>query len=219
MKNITLVLIAAFVSLQAIAGKGIIVQQKMTGQGTLGAQVEATWYVSDEGCKMKLKFASDKVNTTTTFIADVANAELLAYSEGALPEGAKKSYFAVPVSKIETPKEFTASRVTVTKTGEVKEVAGFKCEKIVMKTNQTETEMWVTKEVKVEFYRYIAFFRSSYELLALNEEKIKGFPISSVTRDLNGAVVSSFETISAKASDISATEFKVPADFERAVNQ
>lgn len=217
MKNIFFIL-ALFLSLQSFAGKGIIVQQKMTGQGTLGAQVEATWYVSEEGCKMKLKFASDKVNTTTTFIADVAKSELLAFSEGAVPEGAKKSYFAVPTSKIETPKEFTASRVSVTKTGEIKELAGFKCEKIIMKTNQTETEMWVTKDVKVEFYRYIAFFRSSYELLALNEEKIKGFPISSVTRDLSGTVLSSYETISAKTADISTTEFKVPADFERAVN-
>jgi hypothetical protein len=98
----------------------------------------------------------------------------------------------------------------------VKEIGGLKCEKLVMTTNKTVTEMWVTKDIKAEFYQNYPYFINSFELLGLSEEKIKGIPMSSVTKDLSGKVINAYEFVLAAVVEHSDAEFKVPAGFVEA---
>ena len=212
MKNI--ISIAAFVLICSFsyAAKGLIVTQKFT-DANVKADMTVTWYVTASNCKMKMTFKDEVVNTTNWFFPDVNNSLLLTYGEGAVPAGVQKAYYAIPVKNIKADESMNAARLTLTKTGETKSLSGFNCEKIVFKTNRNITEMWVTKDFKPDYYKFFPFFQNSAELMGLSEEKIQGFPLSSVTKDLSGKVISSSELISAETAELSESDFKVPSDY------
>jgi hypothetical protein len=46
---------------------------------------------------MKMDFGDSKVNTSTFFLPDYANKQLLTYSDGPVPSDVQKAYFAVPL--------------------------------------------------------------------------------------------------------------------------
>jgi hypothetical protein len=217
-KLLTILMIIAFTG-QIFAGKGIIVEQKYNSPNALGAGVSMVWYVTDGACKLKMIFGDKTVAPSNTyFIPDVKSGSILSYNESAVPPGVKKSYFVIPSDKIQSDKGMEGP-VTVTKTGETQDISGFTCEKIVVKTASTETEIWVTKDLKVDFYKYYPYFKNNYELLGLYQEKIKGMPLSSVTKDLNGKVISSLELVSATKADLKDSDFQVPAEYEAPVRK
>jgi hypothetical protein len=163
---------------------------------------------------MKLTFGDDKIkNSTTYFIPDTKTANLLMYNDAAVPAGVNKTYYSTSVNSISPDKSTQTGAMTVTKTGETKEIGGFTCEKIIITTTTTETETWVTKDFKPDFYKYYPYFRNSYELAGLSQEKIKGMPVQSVTKDLSGKVISQTDFISATKTDLKETEFTVPSDY------
>jgi hypothetical protein len=196
----------------AFAGKGLTVTQRYT-TAVGGQNVSVTWYVSGNKCKMKMLFSDKDVNTTTYFIPDLAAGKMLSYSDAAVPAGTSKAYFTLPVQSIRGK---NAVVLTVEKTGEVKEIAGVKCEKVVAKTANTITEMWVTKDFDADYFKFAPFFKNSYELSALSQGNIKGFPVQSVTKDASGTIISSYEALSVTTTDIADTEFAVPAEYKSA---
>ena len=197
------------------AGKGIIVEQNfIQGTGTK-TTVKVTWYITNDNCKLKMIFGDGNFSTTSCFIPDAANMQMISYNEGEVPEdeGGKKTFFATPVSKINAGSEMNFSRIAVEKTGETKDIAGFKCEKVLVKTNKSETEMWVTVSFKPEFYKFVSFFPANTTLVGLNEGKIKGFPMQAVTKDLNGKVINSYQFVTAKETELNDGEFRVPDGY------
>lgn len=215
MKSFILSFLFVCVATVSFAGKGITLQQRYVSPGS-DAKITVTWYIQDGRAKMKMDFGDSKVNTSTFFLPDYANKQLLTYSDGAVPSDVQKTYFAVPLAKLELSKQMEVSRIKIERTGEVKEIGGLKCEKLVMTTNKTVTEMWVTKDIKAEFYQNYPYFINSFELLGLSEEKIKGIPMSSVTKDLSGKVINAYEFVLAAVVEHSDAEFKVPAGFVEA---
>jgi hypothetical protein len=214
MKKIFSIVVAMIAGSGLFASQGLVVTQKYTDAASKGATVTVTWYITATQCKMKMSYADDKVNSTTYFIPDVANGKLLTYSDGAVPGGGDKRFYSVPVQSIKS--NIDVSRVTVTKTGEVKTIGGMVCEKVTVKTNRSTTEMWITKDFKPDYYTFFAFFQSSYELMGLSQESLQGIPLESVTRDNAGAVMSSFQLVSASNADLSAGDFTVPVEYKSA---
>ena len=194
------------------ANKGLVITQKYFDSNAKGSSVNISWYVTASQCKLKMEFSDTKVNTVNWFIPDVANSKLLTYTEGAVPGGTQKAFYSIPVQSIKS--DMNASRVSVGKTGETKTVSGMLCEKIIVKTNKSITEMWVTKDFKTDYYKFASFFQNSFELMGLNEEKIQGFPLSSVTKDNSGKVISSYDLISATSCELTESDFTVPAEYK-----
>ncbi len=211
MKKLGLATLILIHSLATQAQKGIILEQTYTAKNLPGKDVAVTWLVTDNNCKMKMKFPES--NGNTYFLPDLKGGVIRTYNDGPVPEKVKPTYFEVSLDKVSGGSETAVSRVTVKQTGEIKTIGSFKCEKIVVTTNKGETEMWVTKDYKPEFYRYAGFFKSSIELTALAEEKIKGVPLESVTKDAAGNVISRYAFKTATQQEISASEFSVPSGF------
>jgi len=109
-----------------------------------------------------------------------------------------------------------AETFTIEKTGETKTISGVLCEKALAKTGSGVTEMWLTKDFGADFFKYAAFFKSSSELQALGQARIKGVPVSSSTTDNSGANISTYELISLVSKDIPDSEFTVPAEYKAA---
>ena len=214
MKKILLIVFAIAISTGLFAGKGLVVTQKYTDAASKGATISVTWYVTETQCKMKMSYADDKLNSTTWFIPDVAGSKLLTYSDGQVPGATGNRYFTVPVQSIGSG--IAVSRVNVSQTGETKTIGGILCQKVVVKTNKSTTEMWITQDFKANFYKFYPFFQSSYELLALSQEGLQGVPLESVTKDLSGTVINSYQLVSASNSDLSTGDFTVPAGYQSA---
>lgn len=213
MLKFTLSSLLFFLFIFANAEKGIVVAQKYTDANST-ANITVTWYVTEANCKMKMEFSDGKVNSVNWFIADVANHQLLTYTEGAVPSTATKTFFAIPVQNIKGTT--TSSAIKLEKTGVVKTISGFNCERIIASTNQHNTEMWVTKDFSAGFYQFAAFFQSSFELAGLNAEKILGFPLQSSTQDKSGKQLTGYSLISATPTELTAADFIVPAEYTSA---
>jgi len=214
MKKIFSIVLGLVVASGLFAAKGLVVVQKYTDVASKGANVTVTWSVTETQCKMSMSYADGKVNSTSYFIPDVANGKLLSYSDGVAPGSSEKRYFTLPVQSIKSAIE--ASRVSVSQTGETKSISGMLCEKVIVKTNRSTTEMWITKDFKADMFKFYPFFQSSYELLGLNQESLQGVPLESVTKDNAGAVINSFELVSATGTELSAGDFTVPSGYKSA---
>lgn len=196
----------------AFAEKGYIITQKFVGISK--TDISVSWYVSASRCKLKMLLGSGSQTSTTYFIPDITNAQLLTYNESPVVAGATKAFYKLPVDKVSASKDASVARITVTKTGENKEIGGLSCEKIIVKTDKHETEVWVSKKFTPEFYKYYPFFKDHYALAGLSEEKLKGFPLESVTKDLSGNVISAYQFVSATEAEFTDEDFKVPAEYK-----
>lgn len=216
MKKLMITALSALVFSAAFAGKGIIVEQKFTGSTALGTSITITWYVTDNACKMKMTFSDGTTKTVSDFIPDPKGSQLLLYNEAGAPSTGVKTYFVTPLSSIKPPANVDATGLKVNRTGETQNINGVKCEKVIVNTTTTETEMWVTTDFKCNFYQFASYFRNSYELLGLSAEKMKGFPVKSVTKSLDGTVLSNYDATSVSQTDLADTEFQVPAEYVKA---
>jgi hypothetical protein len=214
MKKILSVVFAVVISTGLFATKGLVITQKYTDATAKGAAITMTWYVTETQCKMKMSYADGDVNSNTYFIPDIAGAKLLTYSDGVAPGGGERKFYSVPVQGIKPAIE--VSRVSVNQTGETKTIGGMLCQKVIIKTNRTTTEMWITQDFKADFYKFYPFFQSSYELLGLNDQSLQGVPLESVTKDNGGTVISSLQLVTVTNSDLSAGDFTVPAEYRSA---
>jgi hypothetical protein len=212
MKKIFSILFAVVVSTGLFASKGMVITQTYTDAANRDAKITVTWYVSQTQCKMSMAYADGKVNSTTFFIPDGAN--LLTYSDGIAPGAAQKNYFSIPVQSITGNSDI--SRVTVTHSGETKTLGGVLCEKVIIKTNKTLTEMWLTSDFKPDFYKFSPFFQNSIELMGLNQEALQGVPLESVTKDNGGVVIGSYTLVSAQSTELGTGDFMVPSDYKNA---
>ncbi|MES2621734.1 MAG: DUF4412 domain-containing protein [Bacteroidota bacterium] len=216
MKRILFTALLSALILCAIAEKGWVFTQKYESADSKGQNITVSWYVTSQQCKMKMEFSDAKVNTVSWFIADMQQNKLLTYAEGSVPSGAQKAFFAIPVQNIKADKTSGTARVSAQATGETKSVSGLLCEKVLVKTNKNITEMWVSKDFKPAFYKFYPFFQNSIELMALSEEKIQGFPVSSQTKDISGQVTASYQLLSAQSIELSEADFKVPSEYKDA---
>ncbi len=212
MKKLFIAQLLFIISTSLFAGKGYLITQKYLGQSK--SNITVTWYVTDVDCKLKMVFGDGTVNSTTYFIPDTKRSVILTYNDGAVPAGVQRSYFIIPVEKIQQGKESDVSRITVTQTGETKTIGGLKCEKVMVRTNRNETEVWLSKDFKPQFYKFATYFRDNLALAGLNEEHLKGFPMEYTTKDLEGKVISSYQFISAEQKDLNETDFTVPAEYK-----
>jgi hypothetical protein len=211
MKKILIIALSITYSLGLFAGNGYVITQKYNDATNKNATVSVTWYVSETKCKLKMDFADDKVKTTSYFIPDLASGKMFTYSDGVVPGASQKRYYTIPVQSVTS--NINVSRVSINQTDETKTIAGMTCQKIIIKTNKTTTEMWVTKDFKADFYKYAAFFQNSYELIGLSQESIQGFPLESVTKDNAGTIINSYELVSASSNEFNDADFSVPADY------
>ncbi len=204
-------------ALSVMGGSGLVVTQKYTGaDAPAGSSVTVTWYVSQNQCKMKMEYKDDKLNSATWFLPQMASGKLQMYAEGDVPPGVQKAYYEVPVQDVKPASASNVARVSVQKTGETKTMAGFNCEKMIVRTNKGSTEMWVTTDFKPDYFKFYPFFQNSGALLGLNEESIQGFPVEYISKDNLGNVVSSNTFVSGSNSNLSDADFKVPAEYKNA---
>ncbi|MCU7496746.1 MAG: DUF4412 domain-containing protein [Ignavibacteria bacterium] len=102
----------------------------------------------------------------------------------------------------------------ITRTGEEKDILGYKAAKWLVKTNSGELELWSTQELG-----NFLFFQNQ-DSTAYPEwfRKVTSggfFPLLVVQRDLNGDEINRLEVTDVKKGNVEDNYFEIPQDFKR----
>jgi hypothetical protein len=167
------------------------------------------WQFGSHNCRVDMLASGKDVNSNTVLILDPASRTLKTYEANA--SGAQKLYFQVDASSISA----SLSVISVNPTQEVKQINGYKCEKWLVVTSVGAYNVWVTRDIDIDWSVYKDFFKSSIEVQALANQGVKGFPM--LTESANGTNNASVESVSAQT--VSANAFTVPAEYTLYVQQ
>lgn len=197
------VTLAATAALQAQSFQGIIEFTKTTGPVVTNYK----YYI--KGDHVRIEEISSRGDVQGIMLVDNQDKTVMALS----PD--RKLYMEVPNMRL--PKEVKAD---VKKTGEMKDMAGYKCEKWVVKSPSEDRLLtyWVAQDA-------FDFFKPMLETLNRKDEQAvfflkitdaKGvFPMLGLEQKIDGSEVSRLEVTSVKRGPQDAKLFEVPAGFTR----
>jgi hypothetical protein len=194
--------------INAFGFEGSIKQVVKNYNGT-GATVTMNWQFGPHNCRVDMAASGKDVNSNTVLILDPASRTLKTYEANA--SGAQKLYFQVDASSISA----SLSVISVSPTQEVKQINGYKCEKWLVVTSAGAYNVWVTRDIDIDWSVYKDFFKSSIEVQALANQGVKGFPM--LTESANGTNNASVESVSAQS--VAANAFSVPSEYTLYVAQ
>lgn len=194
--------------LNAFGFEGTVKQTVKNYNGT-GTSITMTWYLGPNNCRIDMAASGKDVNSNTVLIMDPATKMLKTYeTNGAGPQ---KLYFQVNASSISGE----VSIINVNVTQDVKQINGYKCEKWVVITTSGTYNVWVTKDIAIDWSAYKEFFKTSIDIQAMAQQGVKGFAM--LVESNSGANASSVETVTPQT--IAATTFTVPAEYKLFVPQ
>ena len=187
----------------AQAFEGVIEFNKTTGP------VITTYKYFVKGDRIRIEEISSTGDVQGIMLVDTRDRTVTALS----PE--RKLYMDVPNMRL--PKEV---EVTVQKTGEMKEMVGYKCEKWMVKSPKEDRQLtyWVAAD---EFNFFIPLLetlnrKDEQAVFFLEIEGAKGlFPLLGIEQKLDGAEVSRLEVKSVTKGVQKPTIFEIPAGYNR----
>ncbi len=173
----------------------------------------ASWFFKSDLSMFQLNMKNDNGELVkSSFIPDKKLNSLIIFGDLKAEDG-KNYFYNIPVKSISKESYLSAEKVFVETTDEIKIINTYKCRKVVVKTEQNTTEMWVAQALEVSFASLSSFFPANIEMLGMQKSKISGFPLKSVTKDLNGTVLFDFEVVSLSPSVLSVSDFLTPVGY------
>ena len=208
MKLKLFILPLCLIVLNAFGFEGTVKQTVKNYNGT-GTSITMTWYLGPKNCRIDMAASGKDVNSNTVLIMDPATKMLKTYeTNGAGPQ---KLYFQVNASNISGD----VSIINVNVTQEVRQINGYKCEKWVVITTSGTYNVWVTKDIAIDWSAYKEFFKTSIDIQAMAQQGVKGFAM--LVESNSGANASSVEAVTPQT--IAAATFTVPAEYKLFVPQ
>jgi hypothetical protein len=180
------------------------VKQVIKNYNGTGATITMNWSIGQHSCRIDMAATGKDVNSNTVLILDPASHTLKTYETGG--NSAQKLCFQVDPSNISG----NMTIMSVNPTQEVKQINGYKCEKWVVISSTGASNVWISRDIDVDWSVYKDFFKTSPEIQALINQGVKGFPM--LTESTNGSNNVSVESVSAQS--IPASSFIVPAEYK-----
>jgi hypothetical protein len=171
---------------------------------------EVSWLFKKDQAKMTMNMrdANGKL-LVTSFIPEKNSKALTIYSNTPSSDG-KNQYFQVDISKIEDLKK---AEYRTEKTTETKTILGYACEKYMVYSQSTITEMWVAKSIDIPYGSYASYFKTNAEIQGMALTGINGFPLESTTKSLAGNIIFQYMAQSVSGKSVDANQFNVPAGY------
>ncbi len=133
-----------------------------------------------------------------------------------------KSYMLLPeikkyldLSGFETQanaEDNTIEDITKAKTGEMKDILGYKCEKYIFKESDNISEVWITKELGT-----FMFAATPMEKSIINNSIFKDgfFPLEIVIKEINGKETGKVYVTKIEKQQVNDSMFNIPADYTK----
>ncbi len=170
-----------------------------------------TWYITSTKVALEMKPETDSSTTPqiTRFIMHEGDDEMKILT--LMPDG--KKYFTLMEEKsIHAGEGFNYKSFETVKTDEFSVLLEQKCRKLFSKTNSIKSTCWVAEDLVTHIIDYSKFMKSDYDILAMHNWDMTGFPMKSVTTTLSGDLVSTMIVKEIIPQKISKSEFEIPKD-------
>ena len=181
MNKITLLLIVFLGcsgSIFAQSFEGIIEMHQVTSNGL---EYDLKWYIKGDKIAYELSSESSRSEDQMRFVPQTSTNSMLMITGDTKKE--------IPATDITTPEGFSMKGAKIEDKGLVTNSNFKTVNKIEIATSEITSQVEITSDVKVNFADYAQFFKADYGLCALAESGKVGFPISSITKDKNGKVL------------------------------
>ncbi len=115
-------------------------------------------------------------------------------------------------NEVEDEGDSTEEDLNKAKTGETKEILGYKCEKYIFKEGEEVTEVWVTKELGS-----FMFTATPAEKALVSNKHFKDgfFPLEIVIKDKNGKISGKVYATKLEKMKINDNEFTLPKEYTK----
>lgn len=158
--------------------EGVIEMHQTTSNGM---EYDLTWYIKGNQLAYELSTSSGGMDVQIRFVPQRAKNSMLMIAGDTKRE--------IPASEIIQPDEInlTGAKVVEKSIEGTKDFKAMKALEISTATITANVE--VTTDIKINFAEYAAFFKKDYGLCALVQSGKEGFPLSSVTKDKAGNIL------------------------------
>ena len=193
-------LVSTFAYAQGFEGKIVMMQYK-----GIEAPVQITWYIKGQQLAYDIVFETPEGQTMNLRCIPRLETQQLR-----LKDVAGSFDYEVPVSSIEveTDLKSVVNVQTVAQTRSMKSNYKTLASLDVYHPSVSKTQVEYTTDVMIDWTKYADFFLNDYALVAMAKENIKGFPISSETKDASGNIIFKTEVTSIVATKISDSIFE-----------
>lgn len=185
---------------QNFEGKVVMMQYK-----GIEAPVQITWYIKGDKIAYDIVFETPEGQTMNLRCIPQVDKKQLR-----LKDIAGSFDYEVPVSSIEVETDLrSAVKVqTVAQARSLKSNYKTVSSLDVYHPSVSKTQVEYTTDIIVDWAKYSEFFLNDYAVVAMAKEQIKGFPVSSETKDDKGNVIFKTEVTSVSATKISDSIFE-----------
>jgi hypothetical protein len=208
MRNFILLVFAVLLTASQMAAQNFEGVVSLTSKGDVGIDAE-------------FMLKGDKVKTTMTqdgkevvMITDKSTGDMYMLSEEKGQKTATKMNISdIPAHMISTAK--ISDDMVVTVTNERKKVNGYDCVKVIGKSSTTESEAWVTEEIKLEFADIMPGKQGVNDQVLKSwteNEKVKGFPVKIKSKNLETQTETEYD-VEVDAKKIKDKEFEIGEDY------
>ena len=158
--------------------EGIIEMHQTTSNGM---EYDLTWYIKGNQLAYELSTSSGGMDVQIRFVPQKAKNSMLMIAGDTKRE--------IPASEIIQPDEISldGAKVAEKNLSATKDFKEMKQLEII--TDAITANVEVTTDIKINFAEYAAFFKKDYGLCALVKSGKEGFPLSSVTKDKSGKIL------------------------------
>lgn len=173
---------------------------------------------SDDGTEGKLNMDMNYFIKGNRFRAELPSAE----GTSILISDGNKSYMLLPdlkkyldLSGFESKQsegDNTVEDISKSKTGETKEILGYKCEKYVFKESDSISEVWITKELGTFMFAATPMEKS---IISNNIFKDGFFPLEIIIKELNGTETGKVYATKIEKQKVGDSMFEIPSDYSK----
>lgn len=200
-------IILVLTSLSSFAFEGAVKVRYKQFNGT-SDKYDFVWNFKGTKCALTMSMLNAEITTKTTFLPDLANKQLLIYSQD--PAATEKIYYTVPVTDISG----NTAKATSQATGQKKEIAGVSCEQYIFKTESGTCEVWIATSITVDWKPLATFFKTATAVQAMATNGIVGFPMEVLDKNEQGLVIESSQTIEYNTTKQADTAFTIPSGYK-----
>jgi hypothetical protein len=202
-----LILFLSFITPKAYSqskfeGKVVIETSGIDGSGTLN------YYIKGQNIRLDMNSARGEVNA----LFDRANKKVLMI----MP--AMKMYMEFPMDLMKDNSEnenMDNETDKFEKTGEMKKINGYNCEKWIMKENNGSTEAWMTKDLGGFMFFDSPMGNKSESTWQKDIEESGNFPMLVIQKNNEGDEISKFNVLTVVSMNLDDSFFKVPDGYSQ----
>ena len=201
------ILLLVFISYSSFAFEGTVKVRYKQFNGT-SDKYDFVWNFKDAKCALTMSMLNAETSAKTTFLPDLANNQLLIYSQD--PTATEKIFYTIPVTNISGNTGKTTSQAT----GQKKDIAGLSCEQYIFKTETGTCEAWIASNIAVDWKPLAAFFKTATAIQAMATHNIVGFPMEVLDKNEQGLIIESSQTAEYNTTKQADATFIVPSGYK-----